>query len=128
VALLPCQKLRNVRCADLQLQRCGDTIKRLGALACEVLGVLMQINESGSDYQTAGLDDAASVQGFGRYADNLSVADANIAHGIHAGFGIHDASTLEHEIVLLRGYDGGRCRQKKEKENQLAHGCPSQTQ
>jgi hypothetical protein len=47
------------------------------------------------------MDDTASAQRLGRDADNLSVADADVAHGIHAGFGIHDASAFQHEIELL---------------------------
>jgi hypothetical protein len=66
----------------------------------------MQVNESGSDDQAAGLDDPASAQGVGRDADNLAVEDANVAHGIEAGFRIHNTSAFEHEVELLRGHDG----------------------
>ena len=84
-----------------------DAIKRLDALAGEVLAVLVQVNESGSDHQPAGMDNTAAAQRLGRDADNLSVADADVAHGIHAGLGIHDPSAFEHEIVLLCGHNGG---------------------
>ena len=107
VAFFGLQELSYIGHADFQLEGRGDTIKRLDALACEVLAVLVQVNESRSDHQPAGMDDAASAQHLGRDAHNLSVADADVAHGIHAGFGIHDASAFEHEIVLLRGHNGG---------------------
>ena len=61
----------------------------------------MQVDESRSDDQAGGMDDAASAQRVGRDADDLSVADADVAHGIQAGLGIHDASAFEHEVVLL---------------------------
>jgi hypothetical protein len=63
------------------------------------LAVLVQINKPRRDHQSAGMNKAPSAQGLGRNAANLSVADADVAHGIHAGFGIHDAS--EQEIELL---------------------------
>jgi hypothetical protein len=69
------------------------------------------------------MDHAASARHLGRDAHNLSVADADIAHGIHAAFGIHGAPAFQHEIQLLRGHNGDGQRQKKETGNQLANGC-----
>src|SRR5271169_131696 len=60
VAFLGFQELGYVGHADFQFERGGDTVKRLDALAGEVLAVLMQIDESGSDHQAAGMDDAPS--------------------------------------------------------------------
>jgi hypothetical protein len=79
---------------------------RLDALALQVLGVLVEIDESGSDDETAGVNDAPSAQRLGGDAGDLAVADADVAHGIQASFGIHDAAALEHKIVLLRGCYG----------------------
>jgi hypothetical protein len=66
-----------------------------------------QVDESGSDHQPAGMDDAASAQRLGRDSGDLSVADANVADGIEAGFRIHSTSAFEHQIELLCGHNGG---------------------
>ena len=92
--------------ADFQFERCGYAVERFHALALHLLAVLVKVNESGSDHQPGGMDNPASAQRFGRDADNLSVTDANVAHGIQAGFGIHDTSAFEHQIVLLCGHNG----------------------
>jgi hypothetical protein len=54
------------------------------------------------------MDDMPSAQRVGRDADFLSLADANVAYGIHSSFGIHETSAIEHEIILLGGHNGGR--------------------
>jgi hypothetical protein len=69
--------------------------------------MLVQVNESWSDHQATGVDNTASAQQLGRDAVNPPVTDANGAHSVEAGFGIHDASAFEHEIVLLREHHGG---------------------
>ncbi len=107
VALFRFQELSDVGRADFQFERRGYAVERLHALALHLLAVLVQVNESGSDHQPAGMDDAASAQRLGRDADDLSVADADVAHSIQAGFGIHDTSAFEHQIVLLCGHNGG---------------------
>jgi hypothetical protein len=71
------------------------------------LAVLMQIDESRSDYQAGDMNDTQSAERIGRDTGNLSVADADVAHPIQTGFRIHDASALEDEIVLLGGRQGG---------------------
>jgi hypothetical protein len=101
------QELSNVRHADFHFERRGDSIQRLDTLACQVLAMLMQINKAGSDYQTAGANDAPAAQRLGRDANNLAIANANVAHCIHTRFWIHDPAAFEHKIVLLCGHVAG---------------------
>ena len=104
------QEFGDIRRAYFQLQSGRYPIECLHALACEVLRVLVQVNESGCNDQPIGLDDTVPVERVGRNADNLSVADADIAHRIQSGFGVHDSSPCEYKIVLLRGHKDGRDR------------------
>src|SRR5207245_1467301 len=55
-------------------------------------------------------------------ADNLAFTDAYVAHGIEIGFRVHDATALEHEVVLLGEKDGCGEYEKAERKNQVAHG------
>jgi hypothetical protein len=107
VAFFGFQELGDVGHADFQFERGSDAVERLDALAGEFLAVLVQIDKAGSDNQAAGMNDAASEECLGRDADYLSVADADVPHGIEAGFGIHDASAFEHKIILLGGDEVG---------------------
>ena len=107
VAFFRFQELGDVGRADFQFERRGDAVQRLDALALDLLAVLVKINESGSDHQSAGMKDAPSAQRIGRDAGNLAVADANVADSVQSGFWIHDASAFEHQIVLLCGAEGG---------------------
>src|ERR1700690_1813146 len=104
------QELSDIWRADFQFERRGYTVERFHSLALYFLAVLVQVNESGSDHQPAGMDDTAPGQRVGRDANNLPVADANVAHCIEAGFGVHDTSAFEYQIVLLCGYHSGRER------------------
>src|SRR5271156_6495002 len=65
--------------------------------------------------------DTPSTQRLGGDAGDFSLADAHIAHRIQAGLGIHDSSTFEHQIVLLRRRNARRAHKKTERENQSAH-------
>jgi hypothetical protein len=105
-ALFSFQEPSHVGRTDFQLQSRGNTVERLDALACKLLAVLMQVNESRSDNEPAGMNDATAAQRLGRYAGNPAIADADVAHGIRACFGIHDLSAFEHNIKLLRGHRG----------------------
>jgi hypothetical protein len=48
------------------------------------------------------MDDTPSAQRVRRDADNLSVADAHVAHGIQASLRIHDSTAIKDDIELLR--------------------------
>ena len=100
------EELSDIGRADFQFERGGHAVERFHPLALHLLTVLMQVNESGRNDQVSGMDDPASGELAGRNTDNLAVEDANVAHGIEAGFGIHDTSAFEHEVELLRGHDG----------------------
>src|SRR5882762_10127355 len=95
VTFLVFQEPGDIGHADFHFQGRGYSVQRLDALAFYVLAVLVQIDESGSDDQAVAVNDTPPAQRFGRDADNLPVADADVAHGIEAGFGVHDASALE---------------------------------
>ncbi len=60
VAFFRFQELSYVGDADLHLECGGDAVECFDALTGEVLGVLVQVDESGSDYQSGGMDGAAS--------------------------------------------------------------------
>jgi hypothetical protein len=44
------------------------------------------------------MNDSFSAERLGRDTDNPVVANADVAHGVKAGFGIEDASAIDHEI------------------------------
>src|SRR5205085_6168168 len=73
------QKLRDIGRTDFQFERRGYTVERFDSLAFNLLPVLVQVNEAGSDHQPAGVDHATSGQGVGGNAGNLSIANANAA-------------------------------------------------
>ena len=102
MAVLHFQKLGNVRHADFQLQCSGDTVKRLDALAFQVLAVLVQIDEARSDDEAAGGDNPLAAQGVGGDARDLSTVDAYIADGVETAFGIKNATAFDDEVILLR--------------------------
>ena len=60
------------------------------------------------------------LSGVGGDAGDLAVADADVADGVEASFGVHDAAAFEDEIILLGETEGVESRSKA--ENQLAHG------
>src|SRR5437016_3396626 len=97
VTFLVFQEPGDVGHSNFHFQRRGYAVKRLDALAFHVLAVLVQIDESRCDDKSAGVNDVPSAHCFGRDTDNLSVAYADVAHSIEAGFGIHDASAFEDE-------------------------------
>src|SRR5580692_9703944 len=107
LSLFRLQELSNVGRADFQFERRGYAVESFHSLALHLLAVLVNVNESRSDHQPSGMDDTASTQQLGRDAHDLSVMDANVAHGIEACFGIHDTPTFEHQVVLLCAHDGG---------------------
>jgi len=61
----------------------------------------MQIDEARRHYQSVGANHPASAQRLGRNADNLSIANPNVAHRIQPGLGIHHSATFQHQIELL---------------------------
>ena len=88
--------------ANFQFQRGGYTVEGLDALAFRILAVLMQIDKAGRDDKTAGVNDTASGERLSRDARDFSATDADTAYPINAGFGVHDSSALDYDIVLLR--------------------------
>ena len=79
--------------------------KALTRWLVELLAVLVQVDEAGGDDESGGVDDAASGERVGGDAGDLAVADADVAHGVETGFGVHDAPAFEDEVILLRGED-----------------------
>ena len=61
MAFLRFQKLRNIRGADLHFQRRGDAVKRLHALAGDVLRMLVKVDEAGGDDETGRMNDALAL-------------------------------------------------------------------
>ena len=67
------QELCDIGHPDFQFQRRGYAVERLDALAFRFLAVLVQVNESRSDHEAAGMDDPSPGQRLGRDAGDLSV-------------------------------------------------------
>ena len=107
VPLLGFQKLRDIRGADLHLQRRGYAIKRFHALAGQILPVLVQIDESGRNYKSHRMNDTPPLEWRIRNLDNPAILDGNIANRIRLGFRIDNPSTFDHGVILLRRHN--RC-------------------
>ena len=121
VFLLLVQELCDVGGADFHFQSGGDAVEGFHALAGEVLAMLVQVNEAGSDDQAGGVDDAASVQRSRGDAGDFSVADTDVADGVERSFGVEDAAAFEDNVVLLGGGES-RGGQKAESQEYWAHG------
>ena len=106
VSLLGIQKLGDVGCADFHFERGGHAVEGLDALAGKILAVLVQVDEAGRDDEAGGVDDAASAERGGGDAGDFAVANADVADGVEAGFGVDDAAAFEDDIVLLRDDEG----------------------
>ena len=101
VSLLGIEKLFDVGSADFHFERGGDAVEGFDALAGEILAVLVQVDEAGSDDEAGGVDDAASSERGGGDAGDFSVADADVADGVEGSLGVDDAAAFEHKIVLI---------------------------
>src|ERR1700734_3048287 len=93
------QELGDVGSADLHFERGGHSVERLDALAGEILGVLMQIDEAGRDDQSLGVNNAASVECARRNLCDLSITDADAADCVEARFRIHYSSAFKNQVV-----------------------------
>jgi len=63
--------------------------------------MLVQINESRSDYKPGGVHNAISRQWLARNARNLAIPNTDIPHRIEPCFRIHDPATFDDKVVLL---------------------------
>jgi hypothetical protein len=63
------------------------------------------------------MNHAPSLQRFRRDANNLPVADSDVAYAIQTGLWIHDSTALDYKIVLLCRQDGRREREKTKTTN-----------
>src|SRR5947209_3458064 len=95
------QECRDIGLADFHFQRGSHAIQRLDALAFEILGVLMQINESWSNDQPFGRNYALACKSIGRNFLDLALHDADIANSIKTCFGIDYAAALNYNFVAL---------------------------
>ena len=107
--------------ADLEFECRSDAVHGFDALAVEILGVLVEIDESRGDDQSGGMDDAAATERPGGNAGDFAVENADIADGVEAGFGVHDAAAGKDQVVLLGGRGGEGQGQEDEGEDGLAH-------
>ena len=80
------QKLGHVRHADFQFERGGHAVQGFHALALEVLSVLVEIDEAGSDDQAARADHPLPAQRIGGNASDLAAGDADVADGVETRF------------------------------------------
>ena len=107
--------------ADFHFQSGGHAVEGFDALAGGILAVLVQVDETGSNDEAGGMNDAASVERRSGDGGNLAVANADVADGVEASLGINDAPAFDHEVVLLGG-GNGCCEGESECEEEIAHG------
>ena len=62
VAFFIFQELGDIGHSDFHFKRGGYSVERLDPLALEILTVLMEIDESGGNYEPLGRNDAASAE------------------------------------------------------------------
>src|SRR5690348_3259512 len=86
------QEYRDIRLSDFHLKRGSHSVERLGALAFQILPVLMQINEPWSNDQAFCRDHALAFKGRSRDFFDPALADADIANGIKTCFRIDYAA------------------------------------
>ena len=65
--------------------------------------MLVEIDKTGRDHQAGCIHFQLATQRAGRDRGDLAASDADAAHGIQAGFGVHHAAMLQNDVVGLRG-------------------------
>ena len=91
-----------LRDANFEFQSGSDAVHRLKSVCVGRLRMLVQIDEAGRDDQVFRVDFQLASQRTRGDGGDLPAVDADAAHGVEAGFGIHHASVLENNIVSLR--------------------------
>ena len=62
----------------------------------------MQVDESGGNHQSAGIDHALSGQGAGRHARDPVPAYANVAHVVQAGLRVNYPTVIYRQVIVSR--------------------------
>jgi len=95
-AFLHFQECRYIGHANLHLQRRRNAVKGLHPLAFDLLPVLVQIDKPRRHHQSGGLYHAPALQRLIGNTRDPAVTNADVAHGVKAGLGIHHPSAFEH--------------------------------
>src|SRR5215469_15841974 len=88
--------------------------------------MLVQIDESRRDVEPCRVNHALAAECRRRNARDLAVANADGAHRIEPGFGVHDASAFDHDVELLSGKQAAaeEKNEEKKKEKEFPHKRP----
>lgn len=95
--------------ARFELERRRHAVLHLEALAERRPGVRVQVDEAGRDDEGGDIEDDGPLQRLGGDGLDLPGGDADIAHRVQPGLGIHDPSPGQDQVVLhgLRLAGGG---------------------
>ena len=103
----PRQVGRRERHPALQLQRGGDSVAGLELVGAVGLAVRVQVDEARGDHEAGDVEHYRAGEGAFGYRGDLPGADGDVAHGVEARFGVHDAPAREHDVVAALGEEGG---------------------
>src|SRR5579883_3049847 len=124
--------------ANFEFERSGDAVVSLEFVIARLLTMFVEVDEAWGDDEAVSVDGSLALErGFGDDGD-FAVADANVADGVAAGFGIHDAATGDDDVVEIGirmsvpHREGGQqadrkqdeCRASQEEEDLLFEGTP----
>ena len=99
--------------ADFEFEDGGVAVEGFEAVIGGVLAVLVEVDEAGGEGESTGVEGGAAGEGFGGEGGDAAVADADVAEGVEAGFGVEDAGVEEDEVVVLGGRKEGEQKQRE---------------
>ena len=102
--------------ADFEFENGGVAVAGFEAVIGGVLAVLVEVDEAGGEGESADVEGGAAGEGFGGNGGDAAVADADMARGVEAGFGIKDAGVEEDKVVVL-----GRREKREEHQEEMNH-------
>src|SRR6266536_1287411 len=103
------EKRSDVRGAYFHFESSGHAVEGLHSLAGQILAVLVQVDEAGSNDEATRVNDVSPTEWGGGDAGDLSVANAYVPHSVQRSLGVDEAAAFQDEIVLLS--DDEVCRE-----------------
>ena len=88
--------------AELEFESGGDAVQRLETVTHSVLSMCVQIDKTGSEDQTACVDDLGCLDRGLRDGYDRAASDADVAHRVEPRLRIHDACVPEDEFRGFR--------------------------
>ena len=102
MAVFLLEKRRDIGHADFHLECGGYPIERLHPAAGEVLSMLVQVDKPRGYDESLGADDTLPASGSVEMRAILPLLMPTLRIAVESGFGVHDPSAFDDEIVLLR--------------------------